>query len=265
MPQFQLNASVRGLAASGDLDDYCYYVAGVVGEMLTELFCEYSAVMGQRRAAMGALAVSFAQGLQMTNILKDIWEDRSRGACWLPQEHFSRHGVDLGTVTPGDPRFQQGLLELVAVAHGHLRNALSYTLLIPPGEVGIRRFCLWAIGLAVLTLRKIQHHPGFTAGAQVKVSRRAVWMTMRITDLSVRSDGLLRALFRVAAAGLPVAAGAYPRAALRASSSPQGTSPSQGTTPASHTPPPHITEYSRPAMRSHVSGAPQRPDGSPAQ
>jgi farnesyl-diphosphate farnesyltransferase len=265
MPQFQLNASVRGLAASGDMDDYCYYVAGVVGEMLTELFCEYSPVMGQRRAAMGALAISFAQGLQMTNILKDIWEDRSRGACWLPQDVFSRHGVDLGTVTPGDPRFQQGLLELVAVAHGHLRNALSYTLLIPPSEVGIRRFCLWAIGLAVLTLRKIQRNPGFTAGAQVKVSRRAVWMTVRITDLSVRSDLLLRALFRVAAAGLPVATGAYPRAALRASSSPQGASPSQGSTSASHTPPPHITEYSRPAMRSHVSGAPQRPDGSPAQ
>ena len=31
----------------------------------------------------------------MTNILKDVWEDRSRGACWLPQEVFERRGVDL--------------------------------------------------------------------------------------------------------------------------------------------------------------------------
>jgi farnesyl-diphosphate farnesyltransferase len=44
--------------------------------------------------------------------------------------------------------------ELVGVAHAHLRNALDYTLLIPGKETGIRRFCLWAIGLAVLTLRK---------------------------------------------------------------------------------------------------------------
>src|ERR1700677_3406968 len=29
MPQFQLSASVRGLATLSDLDDYCYYVAGV--------------------------------------------------------------------------------------------------------------------------------------------------------------------------------------------------------------------------------------------
>ena len=47
------------------------------------------------------LAASFAQGLQMTNILKDVWEDRSRGACWLPQEVFTRHGVDLSAV--GEP------------------------------------------------------------------------------------------------------------------------------------------------------------------
>ena len=108
----------------------------------------------------------------MTNILKDIWEDRSRGACWLPQEVFTRHGVDLAqgfAATRDDPRFKAGIIELVAVAHAHLRNALDYTLLIPGKEKGIRRFCLWAIGLAVLTLRKIAHNPGFTAGAQVKV------------------------------------------------------------------------------------------------
>ncbi len=98
MPRFQFNASLQGLARSSDLDDYCYYVAGVVGEMLTDLFCDYSADIAGRRPALNALAASFAQGLQMTNILKDVWEDRSRGACWLPQEVFTRHGVDLGTV-----------------------------------------------------------------------------------------------------------------------------------------------------------------------
>ncbi len=35
---------------------------------------------------MMQLAVSFGQGLQMTNILKDIWDDRrGAGACWLPR------------------------------------------------------------------------------------------------------------------------------------------------------------------------------------
>jgi farnesyl-diphosphate farnesyltransferase len=207
MPRFQSTASLRGLARLSDLNDYCYYVAGVVGDMLTELFCDYSPVIARRRAGLSSLAVSFAQGLQMTNILKDVWEDRSRGACWLPQEVFSRRGVDLARLTPVpfDPRFAAGMRELVAVAHGHLRNALEYTLLIPGNEGGIRRFCLWAIGLAVLTLQKINRNPEFTAGVQVKVSRRAVALTRISTDFALRNDWLLRRLFARAARGLPLA------------------------------------------------------------
>jgi farnesyl-diphosphate farnesyltransferase len=207
MPRFQFTASLKGLAHSTDLDDYCYYVAGVVGEMLTELFCDYSPEIARQRAALSAIAASFAQGLQMTNILKDVWEDRSRGACWLPRDVFTRHGVDLAEVSsePFDPRFGAGFRELVAVAHAHLRNALDYTLLIPAKETGIRRFCLWAIGLAVLTLRKIDHNPRFTAGAQVKVTRRAVAMTRLLTNAAGRSDWMLRRLFAQAARGLPLA------------------------------------------------------------
>jgi len=213
MPRFQFNASVKGLPRSSDLDDYCYYVAGVVGEMLTDLFCDYSAEIARRRTNLSALAASFAQGLQMTNILKDIWEDRSRGACWLPQEVFSRHGVDLANVSSesDDPRFRAGIIELVAVAHAHLRNALDYTLLIPGKEKGIRRFCLWAIGLAILTLRKIAHNPGFTAGAQVKVTRTAVSLTMLMTNTFIRNDWMLRRLFARAAHGVPLARLPEPR------------------------------------------------------
>jgi farnesyl-diphosphate farnesyltransferase len=213
MPRFQFSASLKGLARSSDLDEYCYYVAGVVGEMLTDLFCDYSPHIARDRPALSAIAASFAQGLQMTNILKDVWEDRSRGACWLPQEVFTRYGVDLATVSsePFDPRFAAGFRELVGVAHAHLRNALDYTLLIPSEETGIRRFCLWAIGLAVLTLRKIEENPRFTAGAQVKVSRSAVGMTRVLTNVAGRSSWMLRLLFARAARGLPLAELADPR------------------------------------------------------
>jgi farnesyl-diphosphate farnesyltransferase len=208
MHQFQQTASLRGVPHLTDLDDYCYYVAGVVGQMLTELFCGYSAKIGQQRAGLHDLDVSFAQGLQMTNILKDVWEDRSRGACWLPQEVFSRHGIDLGQLTPAqaDARFDAAMRELVGVAHAHLRNALSFTLLIPGKETGIRRFCLWAIGLAILTLRKITENPGFTSGKQVKVPRSAVAVTRITTNIAVRNNWMLKRLFDIAAKGVPLAA-----------------------------------------------------------
>src|ERR1700689_5706853 len=143
MHYFQRDASVRGLNRLADLDSYCYHVAGVVGEMLTDLFCAQIPEVQQHALALCRLAPSFGQGLQMTNILKDMWEDRSRGACWLPREIFERHGVSLerpaGQQAAG---FRASLQELIGIAHGHLRNALAYTLLIPPTQSGIRRFCL---------------------------------------------------------------------------------------------------------------------------
>jgi farnesyl-diphosphate farnesyltransferase len=207
MPRFQSATSLEGLSRRSDLDEYCYYVAGVVGDMLTELFCEYSPDIAKNRAQLSRLAVSFAQGLQMTNILKDVWEDRSRGACWLPREVFMPYHVDLGRLSPetAGPGFEAGMSELIGVAHAHLRNALDYTLFIPAAETGIRRFCLWAIGLAVLTLQKIHNNPGFTAGSQVKISRSAVSWTRFFANLSVRNDWLLRRLFARAAHGLPLA------------------------------------------------------------
>jgi farnesyl-diphosphate farnesyltransferase len=232
MHHFQRTASVRGVARTADLDSYCYYVAGVVGEMLTDLFCQHSPQIAARRATLAELAASFGEGLQLTNILKDFWEDRSRGACWLPQETFTRYGVELAQLTPErpEPGFQAGMRELVGVAHGHLRNALAYTLAIPPQESGIRRFCLWAVGLAVLTLRRIAANPQFTSGAQVKISHSAVRMTQLCTNAAVRNDRLLRMLFDSAARGLPltppaVVQQAAARAALLASATREANQP----------------------------------------
>lgn len=205
MTRFQHNKSLDGLEDLDALDSYCYHVAGVVGEMLTELYCDYSAEIGRHRDSLRALAVSFGQGLQMTNILKDIWEDRARGACWLPRELFREHGLDLRKLAPGDcsPAFGEALERLIAIAHRHLRNALAYTLLIPRREAGIRKFCLWALGMAVLTLRKIHRRGAFVNSRQVKISRRGVRAVVLVTRLTARCDWALRALFALATRGLP--------------------------------------------------------------
>lgn len=220
MGQFQLRGEMRGLQSLEDLDQYCYYVAGVVGQMLTNLFCLHSPEIAQNRKALMALAVSFGQGLQMTNILKDVWEDYQRGACWLPRKIFAEEGFDLNDLTTGRNRqgFDRGVRRLIGITHGHLKNALSYSLLIPKEETGIRNFCLWAIGLALLTLRKINKHLYYTDGSQVKISRSSVKGTILATRLAVQNDRLLKLLFSIAARGLPSAF---------ASGSPVGTSESK--------------------------------------
>ncbi len=208
MAEFQDRDLSAGLTTLKEMNSYCYYVAGVVGEMLTQLFCHYSAAMASRREEMMRLAVSFGQGLQMTNILKDLWDDHKRGVCWLPQDVFDRTGgFSLAELKPGhnDPRFRAGFLELIGIAHGHLKNALRYTLLIPPNETGTREFCLWALGMAVLTLRKIAKNPDFSASDQVKITRRTVKTTIATCRILRSSDMGLKTAFALAGRGLPLA------------------------------------------------------------
>ena len=205
MSEFQQNATPDGLNDLPDLNRYCYYVAGVVGEMLTELFCDYSTEINKRREDLLTLSVSFGQGLQMTNILKDMWDDRRRGACWLPRDVFHAAGYDLGALSTGEPNpaFVKGLFELVAIARHHLANALRFITLIPRHETGIRLHCLWALGMAVLTLRRIHARPAFRNGQEVKISRRSVWAVAIVTGVLVRSNLALRLLFRTLTFSLP--------------------------------------------------------------
>ncbi len=207
MPAFQRGKSLHGLANLSELASYCYFVAGVVGEMCTELFCLHCPEIAKQRDAMMRLAVSFGQGLQMTNILKDIWDDRQANACWLPRSVFADGQFELERLEElhTTATFKEGLDELLGLGHAHLRNALEYTCMIPKREVGIRRFCLWAIGLAVLTLRKIHRHPEFRSGAEVKVSRRTVKATVFTTNMTLMSNRALRLIFARAADGLPLA------------------------------------------------------------
>jgi 4,4'-diapophytoene synthase len=223
MPEFQRNKSLRGLANLGELASYCYFVAGVVGEMCTELFCLHSAELAKQRDAMLRLAVSFGQGLQMTNILKDVWDDRQANACWLPRSVFAGGTFDLERLEElhTSSAFREGLNELIGIGHAHLRNALEYTCMIPKREAGIRRFCLWALGLAVLTLRKIHRNPTFRSGNEVKVSRRTVKATVFATNLTLLSNRALRLIFDRAAVGLPLASRADTSAASFAAAVPR--------------------------------------------
>ena len=205
MADYQDAETLDGLENLAAMDKYCYYVAGVVGEMLTELFCDYSDEINANKSKLMKLAVSFGQGLQMTNILKDIWDDRARGACWLPRDIFEKEGFDLRELNGNNKneKFQRGLKQLIAIARNHLNDALTYTLMIPPHEKGIRKFCLWALGMAVLSLDKLNSHRDFSRGAEVKITRRSVKATVASTSLLVSNDWALKKLFHYTSRNLP--------------------------------------------------------------
>jgi 4,4'-diapophytoene synthase len=194
-----------GLESLEETLEYCYYVAGTVGEMLTRLFQWYSPAVAERAGKLEARAVAFGNALQLTNILKDVREDLERGSCWLPRTVLAEYGLTPeALLEPGNRSEAMKAHErLVAVAHRELRKAFEYTLALPREERGIRLFCLWPLFLAVMTLRKVYGNEAVLESKPVKVSRRTVKWVMGSTKLLVAQDSALRAMFAALTSPLP--------------------------------------------------------------
>lgn len=68
-----------------DLKAYCYIVAGIVGELLTEVFLHDAPQLASVREALTANMIAFGEGLQLVNILKDSGDDAKDGRAYLPK------------------------------------------------------------------------------------------------------------------------------------------------------------------------------------
>lgn len=72
------------LASLRELRDYCYVVAGIVGEMLTELFLLESESLAPFASRLRRRSRYFGEALQLVNILKDANSDATEGRVYLP-------------------------------------------------------------------------------------------------------------------------------------------------------------------------------------
>lgn len=73
------------LSTVEEVKDYCYVVAGIVGELLTELFVAATPSLAGVRADLEAHQVAFGEGLQLVNVLKDTDDDARDGRRYVPE------------------------------------------------------------------------------------------------------------------------------------------------------------------------------------
>ena len=187
------------LKSMAELEQYCYFVAGTVGVMLTRLFVLQSSSIGPETAlSMEKLQGSFACGLQMTNIIKDCYEDYQRGWCYIPEEMALAEGVPLAEFLQPACGLQSlaVLNRVIITAARHLDDALLYTLLIPRREVRMRLFNLWSLFFAIKTLRLAWNNEDLLTGSKkVKIPRLTVYRTLWQTSWRVFSNSLLHHLY----------------------------------------------------------------------
>ena len=169
-----------GLGSLEDLDLYCHYVAGLVGEGLSRLF----SASGKEYPWLGdQLALSNAMGLllQKTNILRDFREDVNDGRLFWPREIWGAYGFTDPKEMYRPENEQRALWALSAMTLDALRHAvdsLEYIALLKTQSVF--NFCAIPQTMAMATLAICFMNPAVfhrnvkirkAAAAKVKSSR----------------------------------------------------------------------------------------------
>lgn len=112
-----------------DLDEYTYYVAGLVGVLLSDIWFFYEDLKTDKQDA-----IAFGRGLQIVNIVRNRDEDLERGVDFFPE------GWDKE--------------DMIKYAKENLAKAMVYSNEIKSGP--IFNFCMIPLMLAHATLESIE-------------------------------------------------------------------------------------------------------------
>lgn len=154
MSQYVARTDESGTLRLADMDDlrrYCYFVAGIVGELLTELFLIGQKASKKQSEAILGQARLFGEGLQLVNILKDSVSDAKEGRYYLP------------------PSLDRA--KVLSRARKSLEAARDYVLTVQKGGApgGVLGFLIVPLVLAWATLDRVEKH-----GAGAKLTRPEV-------------------------------------------------------------------------------------------
>ena len=189
----------RAFPTASELDLYCYYVAGCVGEFWTKIHRRHlSSLKEWDEKRMCEQGVRFGKGLQMTNILRDLSRDLRRGRCYLPETMLKDAGLNVSDLLSPQthPRVRPLLFSLIRQTLEHLDCAWRYTMAIPRQEIRLRLACLLPILFALKTLRLVAASDQlFEPSAVLKISRLNVYATIGLALCLCWSDSLLTRLF----------------------------------------------------------------------
>lgn len=158
--QSRRNGVLR-LAGLAEVNEYCYVVAGVVGEMLTRLYAAHKPSFIPDGIILKN-ACRFGLFLQKVNLLKDQTKDEQEGRFLIPDRR-----------------------EVLLSGLDEAKGALTYLMSLPREEVGYRTFCAWSLFLGLASLA--------TPGG--KVSRTFVQPLLTRVKMVVSDNDQLQGLF----------------------------------------------------------------------
>ena len=179
---------VVALARQSDLDEYCYFAAGCVGEFWTDLTAAHVPQLATlRQPDLRQRGVALGNALQLVNVVRDVVSDLRIGRCYWPADLLAAHGLSphrLAELAHGQPPQDSERPALIAATHTLCdqgsrlcQQAWPYVQAIPPSLVRLRLACVWPLLLALDTLAALRSagSPLLFPTAPVKVSRSHVY------------------------------------------------------------------------------------------
>lgn len=157
------------LADLTDVNRYCYFVAGIVGELLTKLLIEYRPEFVPNKDFMKN-AFHFGLFLQKVNLLKDQRGDEREGRFLVPNR-----------------------AQLFASLRENAEGAVTYLTSLPEDERGFRTFCAWSLFLGAASLSWIEM--SFNADDGSKIPRNITQELLEAVEAIVLDNSALRAGF----------------------------------------------------------------------
>jgi hypothetical protein len=163
------NSSLR-LTDLKELNYYCFFVAGIIGEGLSYLFQQVEPLFPVDSESLKR-SVHFGLFLQKVNILKDQKKDEEEGRYLVPDQQ-----------------------QVYKSLEGHAKSGLEYLLQIPIQQTGYRIFCAWSLFLGLFTLPKIRNAQ--RQNISLKIPRTQTWSFLRKIEKAIHDNDSLTRLYR---------------------------------------------------------------------
>lgn len=168
----------KSIQTFADLDDYCYYVGGTVGALLTELVAMQStALTPGQHTVLQRHWNDFGLFLQKVNIIRDFRHDLLAGEkLFWPREVFAAQGISPkeALLPVHQDRALAALDQMVQKTQHHAPAVREYIRAIPADYPGFRNSSIINFLLGEETLARVRGNPDVFYGEPVKVERACV-------------------------------------------------------------------------------------------
>jgi phytoene/squalene synthetase len=161
-----------------EVNRYCYFVAGIVGELLTRLVLHYRKQDDFLSDDLIKNAFHFGLFLQKVNLLKDQIEDEKQGRFLVPDREL-----------------------LLASLRENARGSVDYLTSIPKEEKGYRVFCAWSLFLGAASLPWIAQ--AFEQKDGSKIPRAITEELLEVIEEMSQQDETLREELEAQLSNLP--------------------------------------------------------------